>query len=265
MGNLPLVNSNFNTSSIISKSQSTLIVSQLSQQKDPNLLNFLRILFYSTINTQLNNDSDKKILQNTLLKFVSYDALKLNYTQVDQSFVATQGQNMTSYSFPNIARMLPSLTSTSQQFNLNGPNSKVLLGEQSIRNSLLKTPQTPDLNLSPTMNAFLSNKSFFSSKNRPFNIFSGLLLYENSYVDYPYFNNCATSKSFNSIAQSAVHSLKHGSLNSLEHDTTISKLRDIGYKKNQGLTATKQNIYTNVGDLFVGSREKTPKSLNTSY
>jgi hypothetical protein len=115
------------------------------------------------------------------------------------------------------------------------------------------------------MNSLLSNKNFYAVKNRPFNVFSGLLLCENSYIDYPYFNNLLTSQSFNSNAQSAIHSLKTGSLNSLEHDTTISKLTDISYKSEQGLTSVKQNISTNVGDLFVGPREKTPKSLNMSY
>jgi hypothetical protein len=141
----------------------------------------------------------------------------------------------------------------------------VLLGEQSIRSSLPKLPQTPDLNLAPAMNSLIGNQNFHTVLNRPFNTFSGLLLSENNYVDYAYFNNLVTSHPFNSSAQSAVHSLNTESLNSLEHDTTSSKSTDIGYTDNQGLTLKQKHTSAGVGDLFVGSREKTPKSLNMSY
>jgi hypothetical protein len=172
---------------------------------------------------------------------------------------------MTSYSFPNPSKLLTTLTLSSRQFNLSGPNSKVLLGEQSIRSSLPNIPQTPDLNLSSTMNTFVNNKNFSTIQNRPFNIFSGVLLKENDYVDYSYFSNLSGLQPFNSSAQSAIHSLNRESLNSLEHDTTTSRSIDFGYKSEQGLTLAQKNIVTPVGDLFVGSREKTPKSLNTSY
>jgi hypothetical protein len=78
-------------------------------------------------------------------------------------------------------------------------------------------------------------------------------------VDYPYFNSLLTSQPFNSSAQPAIHSLDTESLNSLEHDTTTSKLIDISYKSGEGLTFVRENTPTSVGDLFVGSREKNTK------
>ena len=265
IGGLSLINPSSSTHHSNFQAQSTLLVNQLVQQKESTFLNFLRVLLYPAISTQLNNDSDKNILQNPLLKVASYASVNLNYTQLSKSFTATQSQNMTSYSFPNPAKLLTTLTLSSRQFNLNGPNSKVLLGEQSIRSSLPKIPQTPDLNLASTMNTFVNNKNLSTTQNRPFNIFSGVLLKENDYVDYSYFTNLSSLQPFNSSAQSAIHSLNTESLNSLEHDTTTSRSIDIGYRSEQGLTLAQKNIVTPVGDLFVGSREKTPKSLNTSY
>jgi hypothetical protein len=264
-GSLSLINSFSNSSSVNSQSQNLLIVNQLVQQGESTFLNFLRVLLYPNSVTQLNNDSDKNILQNPLLKLVSCESLKLNYTEVSKPFGVLQSQSMTSYSSPNTTKLCAIATPSSRQFNLNGPNSKVLLGEQSIRSSLPKLPQTPDLNLAPAMNSLIGNQNFHTVLNRPFNTFSGLLLSENNYVDYAYFNNLVTSHPFNSSAQSAVHSLNTESLNSLEHDTTSSKSTDIGYTDNQGLTLKQKHTSAGVGDLFVGSREKTPKSLNMSY
>ena len=264
-GSLSLINPHCDLSPLKLQSQDSLLADQLVQPHESTFLNFLRVMLYPTISMQLNNDSDKSISPNPLLKVASYSSLKLNYSQINKAFISTQTQNMTSYSFPMATKLLEMVTPNSRQFNLNGPNSKVLLGEQSIRSSLPNVPQTPDLNLSSTMNSFVNNKNSYTAHNRPFNIFLGALLNENSYIDYPLFNNLLTSQPFNSNAQSAIHSLNPESLNSLEHDTTTSKSVDLRYKTEQGLTFTKEDILTSVGDLFVGSREKTPKSLNTSY
>jgi hypothetical protein len=115
------------------------------------------------------------------------------------------------------------------------------------------------------MNSAHENFKFHDLKNRPFNIFSGSLLNENNYTDYQLFNTLVSSTSFNLNSQPAVHSLSAQSLNSLEHDTTSSYLSILQYTGNHGLMQTEQKLEGLTGDLFVGSREKTPRSLNTSY
>jgi hypothetical protein len=148
---------------------------------------------------------------------------------------------------------------------VNGPNSKVLLGDQSLRSSLPSVPQVSNLNLATSMNSAHENFKFHDFKNRSFNIFSGSLLNENNYTDYQLFNTLVSATSFNVNSQPAVHSLSAQSLNSLEHDTTSSYFSILQYTGNHGLTQTEQKLEGLTGDLFVGSREKTPRSLNTSY
>ena len=173
--------------------------------------------------------------------------------------------DMNSHSTPSLTNFVVSDVTSSRQFNVNGPNSKVLLGDQSLRSSLPSVPQESNLNLATSMNSAHENFKFFDVKNRPFNIFSGSLLNENKYTDYQLFSTLASSTSFNINSLPAVQSLSSQSLNSLEHDTTSSYLSVLQYTSNRGLTQTEQRFEGLTGDLFVGSREKTPRALNTSY
>lgn len=115
------------------------------------------------------------------------------------------------------------------------------------------------------MNAARENLKFFKSKNRPFNVFLGSLLNVNDYVDYQFINNVLGAQSFNVNFQPPIHSLSAHSLNSLNHDTTNSYRSFVSYENAKGLTVTDTKITGTASDLFIGSREKTPRSLNTSY
>ena len=179
--------------------------------------------------------------------------------------MSLQTNDMTSYAGSTLTNFLASDILTPRQFNVNGPNSKVLLGDQSLRSSLPSVPQVSNLNLAASMNTSHENFKFHDSKNRPINIFLGSLLNENKYVNYRLFSTLASSSSFNINAQPAIHSLSAQSLNSLEHDTTSSYLSVLNYVTNRGLVQLDQKTEGLTGDLFVGSREKTPRSLNTSY
>lgn len=189
----------------------------------------------------------------------------LIYVQAGLAFSLAQSQITTSYSTPTFTTFLVSDTTSSLQFNVNGPNSKILLGDQALRSTLPALPQTSNLNLASSMNSLNENKNFYSAKNRPFNIFLGSLLNENHYVDYRFANNLLTGQSFNANPHPAIQSLSSHSLNSLDHDTTSSYLSVVNYNASKGLIHTKHRNSSLVSDLFVGSREKTPRSLNTSY
>jgi len=167
----------------------------------------------------------------------------LIYVQAGLAFSLAQSQITTSYSTPTFTTFLVSDTTSSLQFNVNGPNSKILLGDQALRSTLPALPQTSNLNLASSMNS----------------------LNENHYVDYRFANNLLTGQSFNANPHPAIQSLSSHSLNSLDHDTTSSYLSVVNYNASKGLIHTKHRNSSLVSDLFVGSREKTPRSLNTSY
>lgn len=245
--------------------QMTFALNQLFQQNNASFATFTRVLLYPTFTHQFNNDSDKPLLSNPLLKWNSTLSSNFNYTQSGTSFASLQINDMNSYSTSPLTNFLVSDITSPRQFNVNGPNSKVLLGDQSLRSSLPSVPQVSNLNLATSMNSAHENFKFHDLKNRSFNIFSGSLLNENNYTDYQLFNTLVSTTSFNVNSQPAVHSLSAQSLNSLEHDTTSSYLSILQYTGNRGLTQTEQKLEGLTGDLFVGSREKTPRSLNTSY
>ena len=115
------------------------------------------------------------------------------------------------------------------------------------------------------MNTARENLKFFTSKNKPFNVFLGSLLNVNDYVDYQFLNNMLGAQSFNTNFQSPIHSLSAHSLNSLDHDTTNSYRYSASYENFKGLTIKDTKVSGLLSDLFVGSREKTPRALNTSY
>lgn len=263
MGSLSNVSSYRNSYS--TNLATTFILNQLFQQNNLSFTTLTRELLYPSFKLQFNNDSDKPALNNPLVKWNSALSLNLNYTQPSLAFVLLQANDMTSYASSTFTNFLASDTLTPRQFDINGPNSKVLLGDQSLRSSLPSVPQVSNLNLAASMNTSHENFKFHDSKNRPFNIFLGSLLNENKYVDYRLFSTLASSSSFNVTAQPAIHSLSARSLNSLEHDTTSSYLSVLQYVANQGLAQLDQKTEGLAGDLFVGSREKTPRALNTSY
>ena len=153
----------------------------------------------------------------------------------------------------------------SRQFDTNGPNSKVLLEDQSIRITLPSINSISNLNLVSGSNEMLENTNFYSFQNRAFNIFSGTLLRENQYINYTLFNNLLTAQSFNQVSLPAVQSLREWSLNSLEHDTTNTYESFLIYKPVKGLTLHFNRTSGLTNDLFIGSREKTPRALNTTY
>ena len=239
--------------------------SQLMNSFDSKFAIFLRSLLYPSFATNVNSDSDKFKLQNPLLKWNFSLSTGSRYSNIGTSFAAVQTQHNTSHSITFFDKFLVSDNSWSTQFNLNGPNSKVLLGDQSIRSSLPEVPQSPNLNFSLSMNAARENLKFFKSKNRPFNVFLGSLLNVNDYVDYQFINNVFGAQSFNVNFQPPIHSLSTHSLNSLNHDTTNSYRSFVSYENAKGLTVTDTKTTGTASDLFIGSREKTPRALNTSY
>ena len=245
--------------------QTILVSNQLMNSRDFQFATFLRSLLYPSFANNVNSNSDKSKLQNPLLKWNFSLSNGARYSQVGTSFAAIQTQDDTSYSTSPLEQFLISDKIWSTQFNLNGPNSKVLLGDQSIRSSLPELPQVPNLNLALSMNTARENLTFFKSKNRPFNVFLGSLLNVNDYVDYQFLNNLLGAQSFNVNFQPPIHSLTTHSLNSLDHDTTNLYRSFISYEHSKGLTLTDTKVSSSSSDLFIGSREKTPRALNTSY
>ena len=263
MGCLSAISASFY--SRLTNPQTMTFVNKLIHPSDANLETFFKRLLYPSFEHQINNNSDKIKLKTPILKQTSNVSLNIHYSQANVAFAARQTDMNTSFSTPNFMTSVLSDTSISRQFDINGPNSKVLLEDQSIRITLPSITSTSNLNIISCSNEMLENTNFYSLRNKAFNIFSGTMLRENRYVNYTLFNNLLTAQSFNQSSFPAIQSLNTFSLNSLEHDTTNNYQSFSIYRPMKGLTLQLKKTKGSTNDLFIGSREKTPRALNTTY
>jgi len=137
--------------------------------KTPSAL--LRLSSYPTLLDNINDNSDKEGLAYPATKITSPSLVSGQHNNPDITFA--RGNVMESSSavtdYPTTTR---SNTSTSAKlYNLNGPNSKILLGDQSIRAYPDLKPNKSNYNFSTKTNTLNSNIAFASRLGRQSNTF----------------------------------------------------------------------------------------------
>jgi hypothetical protein len=224
-----------------------------------------QLLNYPSIISYLNDDSDKSGLQATPFKLSSpslyNSSLKNNalvFTQAQHDHFGSETGLYSNLTFSNSG-------SNSRVFNLVGPNSKILLGDQSIRNFPEMVPNKSNLNISTSPNSVSSNVKFEQQLNREFTPYSAALNTALGYIDYSSTASLASSRSFNAVTQPAVLTTTSTTLDALNYDTTINSTEKTLYSAEKGISQQNLKSRAVVSDIFVGSREKTPRSMNTSY
>ena len=154
----------------------------------------------------------------------------------------------------------------SRVLNISGPNSKVLLNDQSIRNLPTDTLTQSNLNFSLGVNPISSNLQIAERVNKAVTPYSNACSVEAGCVDQSLTAYALSSQAYTKTAHPAVQTSVPAGHNSLSYDSPISKRVEKGYSSTGFL---RQGVRTNrsgvVGDVFIGSREKTPKSINTAY
>ncbi len=155
-----------------------------------------KIISYPTLLANINDNSDKAGLAYPMTKLSSPNVVSGSFRNASSIFSQSQLDDSSS---PTAA--LSSLTrlnrsSTSKLFNLNGPNSKVLLGDQSIRSHVALSPNKSNYNLSPNVNTVASNSNFTNRVGRQSGAFQNALASESNYADYTQTASLAGSRSF---------------------------------------------------------------------
>jgi hypothetical protein len=97
-------------------------------------------------------------------------------------------------------------STNSKVFNLSGPNSKVLLADQSVRSHPDLVPSKSNYNLSSQVNTVSSNANISKTLNTISNPYSTSTHALTNYVDHQLLNNVASSRSFLSESHSPVNS-----------------------------------------------------------
>lgn len=242
-----------------SRLTSMLSSSEVSSSAEAKLTN------YPTLLENINDNSDKAGLSYPITKLSSPTIVKGNLLNSNSSYNSFNTDSSSSLVGNTVASSRENLSTSSKVYNLSGPNSKVLLEEQSIRSHADLAPSKSNYNLSSNVNSVLSNSVFSKSQNRLANPFTLSSDAQNSYADYQLFNNIASSRSLLSESHSPVNSSNPLLSDSLEYDSTKSITPVANYTPAGGFDDHSTVKKSTVGEVFIGSREKTPKSINTAY
>jgi len=223
------------------------------------------LLDYPTLLSSLNDNSDKAGL--------SYPATKLAVDGVTSSKLHNPNFNYTrdeinytsSLSLSSDSQINLNKETNPRAFNINGPNSKVLLGEQSLRTFPDLKLNQANFTLSSGRNAPTSNLENASRTNRSSSIYTNTIEARSDYPNSSTLSNLASSRSFISESHPAILSSSINYLNGLDYDATSSLSEGIRYSVDGNLEHFSTLKKGSVGEAFVGSREKTPKSINSAY
>ena len=219
----------------------------------------------STLN-HLDDNSDKSKLNNTTLQAATLNLV--SGVRLNKELLTAQGDLSSSSSTISPYSTLTLLNSSSNPrvLNINGPSSKVLPNDQSARNLPSESLTKSDFNLSQNLNPITSNLQLVERVNRATTPYSNACSVAAGCVDTSLTAHALTTDVLTATPHSPLLSSSLTGTRSLGYDSPLTKTVTQGYTK-EGVLA--QNATTNrkspVGDVFIGSREKTPRSINTAY
>ena len=219
----------------------------------------------STLN-HLDDNSDKPKLDNLTLQAATLHLV--NGVRLNKELLSIQADltssSSTASSYPNLT--LLNTSSNPRVLNINGPSSKVLPNDQSARNLPTESLTKSDFNLSQNLNPIVSNLQLVERVNRATTPYANACSVASGCVDTSLTSHALTTDVFTATPHSPLLSSSIEGTKSLNYDSSLVKTLTHVYNK-EGLLA--QNSTTNrkspVGDVFIGSREKTPRSINTAY
>jgi hypothetical protein len=223
-----------------------------------------KLISYPKLVSNLNDNSDKVGLNYPETRLASTNVVPASYRNNNAMYNATSDSLSSVTSSPETLTR-SNQSSNSKAFNLSGPNSKVLLNDQSIRSHVDLNPSKSNYNLSSKVNTITSNANFSTRSGKSTNPFTTSSHALTNYVDYQLFNKISSSRSFISESHSPITSSNPSLSNSLDYDSNKIITKSIRYDQEGTLIDSFTSKQSKVGDVFVGSREKTPKAINTAY
>jgi hypothetical protein len=224
-------------------------------------IDFLRVISHPTLLSTINNDSDLynhpfpvlKLLNPGVSKGLLVDGIKFK----NLSFLDNQGTSL------NYQSSLSLLNASPKVFAPNGPNAKVLLTDQSVRQYTKLRPFTAHLNLSDSSNTVVSN-FYLSNRFNPSPSLSDNYLFSNTgYVDKNTLNHLLPTNYYIGETHPSVLS-NNPYIANLDHTNMLQNFLTVNSEKNS-VTLTLDQEKLNSVDLLGGPREKAPLSINSDY
>jgi len=177
-----------------------------------------RLSTYPSLIESLNDDSDKSGLTQPSAKLTSASVTSGSLNGANAAFTTTQLTESVSFATSYAENTRNNAELTSKEFNLSGPNSKVLANDQSVRGLPSLAPNKSNLNLSPSTNTVASNNAFTSRLNKSTTPLTGVEAAESGNVDYVLFNKLGSSRSLMTSSHPSVLSSDPLNRNSLDYD-----------------------------------------------
>lgn len=227
--------------------------------------NQARLGAYPALLGHVNSDSDKPALHHPALHTAFTGLLNGVWTGSELQFSQGGLESATSHVSAHAGQTYTNATVAPRTLNINGTNARILAGDQSLRSLPPMAPSSSSLNVSLGENVTVSNLSLAERVNRATTPFSNATAHAAGYADYPLVSKLAGARSFSATPHPASQSAHAANSGSLEYDTGRLGTQTAAYLKTGFLAYSTQVGKSPVGDVFVGSREKTPKSINAAY
>lgn len=238
----------------------------LSNSLNYSLSSGRQLVDFPTLLDSIDDNSDKEKLLYPSLQLHSKSFLTSVRRNADTLFSQLNLTYPSSTSTPYSSVTLLNLSSNARVMNINGPNSKVLLNDQSSRNLPTSSLSQSNLNFSLGVNSVSSNLQLTERVNRAVTPYLNACSVESGLADQSLTAKALGSQTYTATAHPAVQTSSPHGQNSLSYDTPISKQAHRNYSDTGILIqGFKRNRASSVGEVFIGSREKTPKSINTAY
>lgn len=248
-----------------STEDSTRLQTLLSESTGPSSAQKIALSSYPEFVSRLNSNSDKEGLKAPLSKLSGLSTSSLTLRNVDLLSAQSGLENSSSAVGSHSDATISNQSRNPRVFNQNGPNSKVLLGDQSIRAFQGLVPSKSNFNLSRGLNSTASNLHLSNRSNNSLSPLNPVLAEQSHHFDLSLVSNLGSNRSFMPGSHSAVLSSRPSSHNSLDYDSTSQRTNSLAYSVQGELLRSSLKSRTPVGEVFVGSREKTPRSINTAY
>ena len=211
---------------------------------------------YVTVNT----NSDKEGLSHPSLK-----VLPLSSSAITKSPALT---NLALGAYSTNPELISGLASEDVSlpkfFNVSGPNSKVLAGDQTIRNFSPVGASSLNLNFAHAANALTSNSQISGALNHSINPANSITSSRSDHVDASSAQKLLSSQTFVDQSHPPVMGAR-GSSHGLGFDSAAVNYSKT-YLSGEGILEKgtgSGNI--KVPEAYVGSRERSPKFLNSAY
>lgn len=223
-------------------------------------------LNFPTFIESFNDNSDKEKLTHPTLAPISTSLVMGGRRNLLTLFSGSDLFYTPSTTATNLNGTLLNNTSNPRNLNISGPNSKVLLNDQSTRNLPTTKLNHSHLNFSLGFNSVASNANLAERLNNVVTPYSSSSLLSSGDLDKSVAYTALTTQAHTGNPHSAVMSSNPIHSNSLSYDSSVGQSVLNLYTKSGTLVQGHHlNRRSPVGDVFIGSREKTPRSINTSY